>query len=246
MRNLPSWSLPVLLAVMAVPIGASGADGFRFLQEPGPLAVGLQVIQLTDESRSFGSGSRPLQTLIWYPAARGDSGARMTYGDYMDLKAADPAMGEERRPVGFAGWFDAGRDGARADPMWARRDAPAATGRFPVVVYAPSFSSTSWENADLCEYLASHGYLVLASPGMGVQRESTHDLAGAEAQARDISFLVGHAGTVPAADPAHVAVVGFSWGGLASVIAAAGGPPTAASGTGPGSSPRLPTFDPRA
>ena len=82
-------------------------------------------------------------------------------------------------------------------------------------------SSTSWENADLCEYLASHGYLVIASPGMGVQRESTHDLAGVEAQARDISFLVGYAGTVTSADPTHVAVVGFSWGGLANVIAAA-------------------------
>ena len=221
MRKLPIWSLIALLAVTAMPVRAGDTTGFRFLQQPGPFDVGLRVVQQYDDSRSFGDGPRPLQTLVWYPATRGATDARMNYGDYMELRATDPAMGEARQQVGISGWFDAGRDAARGDPMWARRDAPPAPGRFPVVIYAPSFTSTSWENADLCEYLASHGYLVVASPGMGVQRESTHDLAGVEAQARDISFLVGYAGTAPSADPTRVAVVGFSWGGLANVIAAA-------------------------
>jgi len=221
MPKLPSWSLLTLVALMAMSVRAGDATGFRFLQQPGPFDVGLRVVQQYDNSRSFGDGSRPLQTLIWYPTARGATGARMNYGDYMDLKSTDPAMGEVRQQVGISGWFEAGRDVARGDSMWAKRDAATASGRFPVVIYAPSFNSTSWENADLCEYLASHGYLVIASPGMGVQRESTHDLAGVEAQARDISFLVGYAGTLPSADPTHVAVVGFSWGGLANVVAAA-------------------------
>jgi pimeloyl-ACP methyl ester carboxylesterase len=221
MRKLTIWSLPALFAATAMPVQADDTAGFRFLQQPGPFDVGLRVVQLYDDSRSFGDGSRPLQTLIWYPAVRGAPDTLTNYGNYMDLRASDPAMGEAREQVGIAGWFDAGRNASRADPMWARRDAPPAPGRFPVVVYAPGFSSTSWENADLCEYLASHGYLVLSSPGMGVQRESTHDLAGVEAQARDISFLVGYAGTAPNADLTHVAVVGFSWGGLANVIAAA-------------------------
>jgi len=221
MRKLPPWSLLALFAATAMPVCAGDTTGFRFHQEPGPFDVGLRVIQQYDNSRSFDNGSRPLQTLIWYPAARGASGVRMSYGDYMELRATDAAAGELRQQVGMTGWFDAGREAARADPMWAKRDAAPAPGHFPVVIYAPSFSSTSWENADLCEYLASHGYLVLASPGMGVQRKSTHDLVGVEAQARDISFLVGYAGTIPNADTAHIAVVGFSWGGLSNVIAAA-------------------------
>jgi dienelactone hydrolase len=221
MRKLPIWSLLALFAVTAMPVRAGDTNGFRFLQQPGPFDVGLRVVQQYDNSRSFGDGSRPLQTLVWYPASRGATGAHMNYGEYMDLRATDPAMGEARQQVGIAGWFDAGRNDSRADPMWAKRDAAPAAGRFPVVIYAPSFSSTSWENADLCEYLASHGYLVLATPGMGVQRESTHDLPGVEAQARDISFLVGYAGTLSSADATHLAVVGFSWGGLANVIAAA-------------------------
>ena len=221
MRRLSFWSLLALFAATALPVCAGDPTRFRFLQEHGPFGVGLRVILQYDSSRSFDNCSRPLQTLIWYPAADDGAGERMNYGDYMDLRVSDPAMGELRKQVGVAGWYDAGRNAARSDLMWAVRNAPSASGGFPVVIYAPSFSSTAWENADLCEYLASHGYLVLASPGMGVRRESTHDLVGVEAQARDISFLIGYAATVPGADSTRVAVVGFSWGGLANVVAAA-------------------------
>ncbi|WP_157467392.1 dienelactone hydrolase family protein [Edaphobacter aggregans] len=94
-------------------------------------------------------------------------------------------------------------------------------GRFPVVIYAPSFSSWSWENADLCEYLASYGYVVIASPGMGEKsRESTHDLSGVNAQASDVSFLIGYAASLPNTDMMKVAAIGFSWGGLADLFAA--------------------------
>ena len=94
-------------------------------------------------------------------------------------------------------------------------------GRFPVVIYAPSFTSWSWENVDLCEYLASYGYVVIASPGMGENsRESTHDLSGVNAQASDVSFLVEYAASLPDTDMTKVAVMGFSWGGLANLFAA--------------------------
>jgi tetratricopeptide (TPR) repeat protein len=107
-------------------------------------------------------------------------------------------------------------------PLWAVRDAPLASGRFPVVIYAPSFTAMSWENADLCEYLASHGYVVIASPDMGVStRGMTNDLAGVNAQARDISFLIGYAQTLPDTDLSAVAVAGFSWGGISNLFAAA-------------------------
>ena len=52
---------------------------FHFLQKPGPYPVGLKVVNQYDSSRKFPAtpdrpeaparqGSRPLQTLIWYPA----------------------------------------------------------------------------------------------------------------------------------------------------------------------------------
>jgi dienelactone hydrolase len=106
--------------------------------------------------------------------------------------------------------------------MWASRDAPAASGKFPVVIYAASHSSFAVENADLCEYLASHGYIVIASRSMGPRTQAmTTDLEGLEAQAGDIAFLIGQAHAMPQADTSRIAVVGFSWGGLANVLAAA-------------------------
>ncbi len=110
-------------------------------------------------------------------------------------------------------------------PLWAVLDAKLAEGRYPVLIYAPSDSSVSWENADLCEYLASHGYVVLASPSMGVStRDMTDDLDGINAQARDISFLITYAGSLPDTDLSRVAVVSWSWGGISSLFAAARDP----------------------
>ena len=106
--------------------------------------------------------------------------------------------------------------------MHARRDADPLPGKFPVLIYAPSYGASAMENADLCEYLASRGYMVLASASMGARsRGMTSDLEGVETQASDIAFLIGQAATMEQADMEHIAVIGFSWGGLANVFAAA-------------------------
>jgi tetratricopeptide (TPR) repeat protein len=74
----------------------------------------------------------------------------------------------------------------------------------------------------LCEYLASHGYVVVASPDMGAaSREVTVDLADINAQAQDISFLIGYAQTLPDTEMSEIAVAGFSWGGISNLFAAA-------------------------
>ncbi|MGF7183161.1 dienelactone hydrolase family protein [Tunturiibacter psychrotolerans] len=110
-------------------------------------------------------------------------------------------------------------------PLWAVRDAQMAQEHFPVLIYAPSDSSIAWENADLCEYLASHGYVVLASRSMGVSTgDMTDDLAGIDSQARDISFLITYAETLSDSDVSKVAVVSWSWGGISSLFAAARDP----------------------
>lgn len=109
--------------------------------------------------------------------------------------------------------------------LWAVRDAKPEDGHYPVLIYAPSDSSVAWENADLCEYLASHGYVVLASPSMGAStRDMTDDVEGINEQARDISFLITYAGTLPDTDISRVAAVSFSWGGISSLFAAARDP----------------------
>ena len=143
----------------------------------------------------------------------------MTVGDYVRLADTEihfkaPNEKENRWRSLLKTLFDI--------PLWAVRDAQPTKRRYPVLIYAPSDSSVSWENADLCEYLASHGYVVLASPSMGVlTRDMTDDLDGINTQARDISFLITYAKTLPDADLSTVAVVSWSWGGISSLFAAA-------------------------
>jgi pimeloyl-ACP methyl ester carboxylesterase len=112
--------------------------------------------------------------------------------------------------------------GTTALRTWAIRDAPDAQGRFPVVIYAPSLNAPNTENVELCEYLASYGFIVIASPSLGaLSRSMTADVSGANAEAQDIQFLIDFAGSLPDADVSEVAAMGYSWGGMAALFAAA-------------------------
>ncbi len=216
----------LVVMVLCVPTAATAqASHFRFTEPPGSYPVGLRVVDQFDASRPFAKGhTRALQTLVWYPALPNAS-RPMTVDDYVHLTLSelrsDPAAAGDPKPELFTKWMS--RLGSSlTEPLRSARDVPAALGRFPVVIYAASDSAVSWENADLCEYLASQGYVVIASPSMGANtRDMTDDVPGIEAQARDISFLITYAKTLPDADVSEVAVVGFSWGGISNLFAAA-------------------------
>ena len=222
----------VVAVAGATAASAQNAPVFQFTEKPGSYQVGLKVVEQYDYSRVYrpstdelgkpylGERARPLQTLIWYPSQK-SAGKPMSVADYADLAATETTFGKPKMPSDAKEWIS-GMKPALTTPLWAVRGALAASGRFPVVIYAPSFSSWSWENADLCENLASHGYVVLASPDLGAtSRAMTSDVAGINAQAGDISFLIGYAQTLPNTDMSGVAVAGFSWGGLSNLFAAA-------------------------
>ena len=209
---------------------------FHFAPQPGPYAVGLKVAEQYDRARIFhhesgaatskaeqpsADGPRPLQILVWYPAVKA-AGRAMTIGDYAALVKTETSFGQPMEHGKAQHFVDAFTHGTETLSTWAVRDAPTQTGRFPMVIYAPSVSAPATENIELCEYLASFGFMFLASPSMGVAaRTMTLDVSGANAEAQDISYELDYAQSLPGSDVSAVAVVGYSWGAMSALFAAA-------------------------
>ena len=224
----------LILILCTASLNAAAATP-SLIPEAGPHAVGLRIVQQYDYSRAmdaqvdaFGKTApalraRPIQTLVWYPAKR-TTAAPMLAADYAaaSLSDVDFAVGGAEVAKLRAQSMAGPQKNQHATPALAVRDAAPAPGSYPVLIYAPSFAASAHENLDLCEYLASQGYLVIASRSMGARAlVMTDDVEGIEAQAADIAFLVNYAQTLPQADLGKVAVAGYSWGGLANVFAAA-------------------------
>lgn len=232
MRLIITFGLYLVFAPLFLSAQAQTAAMLTFSNPSGPYQVGLKVVEQYDFSRIFESTStgandhaeqetsRPLQTLIWYPAVTSRS-KPMTVADYKNVLPTETSFEKPTMSLKGNEWI-AGFGSALNQPLRAVHDALPVAHRFPVIIYAPSFSSVSWENADLCEYLASFGYVVIATPAMGAStRAMTHDLSSIDAQARDISFLLGYARTLHDADVSEVGVAAFSWGGISNLFAAA-------------------------
>jgi len=234
MRQIPrhaAFFLFVTLALTTAPAQNAPDFQFRFTEKPGPYSVGLKVVEQYDVSRGFqvatdelgkpstSKGRRPLQTLVWYPAEK-SSGKTMTIGDYAGLIKTETSFGkptENGKPQAFVEQYT---HGLTELPTSAVRDAPMKAGRFPIVIYAPSINAPATENIELCQYLASHGFVVIASPSMGATSRDWSD-GSEDAQANDISFEIDFAETLPDAEISEVGVIAYSMGGLSALLAAA-------------------------
>jgi len=213
---------------------------FQFTLAPGPYAAGFKNVNLYDYSRTYYAGydnmgnpvkecARPLQTSIWYPARRVAGSSPMIYKDYLHLialeesfQALTPELGAAALQFLFTDWdINSERQAEVNAPCRGIRNGEPVVGTFPIIIYAPSMNSVSMENEALCEYLASYGYIVAASPSMGSHvRYVNMELADAETQARDVQFLLGYMQDFPNGDRDNVALMGFSRGGMAVVLAA--------------------------
>ena len=246
MKNkfLPIAALVLCLFLFQVPayLAQRVESYFEFHLKPGPYAAGFKSVNQYDYSRTFYYGydnlgnpvkenARPMQISIWYPAdpEKARNAPRMKFKEYLYLMAHElgfPPLTEklkkETLEALYYNWGIAPEREKEEDVLTtAVRDAVPASGSFPLVVYGAAMNSVSFENDALCEYLASHGYIVVSSPGMGrFTREMGLGIDDVETQARDMEFLLGYMQRFPRVNREKVAVMGFSRGAMANVLTA--------------------------
>src|SRR5579871_3534443 len=205
---------------------------------PGRYPVGYKVLYRFDTSRTYAitrrygktfspdMNGRPMRISVWYPAAKA-AGQGMRFGDYF-LGGAPPkgfedveALLQSRDGGTLQRWLTQRYSSLIATPINASLNAPAATGRFPVVFTTGGQSAPLYTHVILAEYLASHGYVVVAvfTPGPNSDQPdlnlSPSDIA---VTVRDYEFAYSVARTLPNADAARLAMIGHSIGGSASVL----------------------------
>lgn len=207
---------------------------------PGPYAVGFQTLFRKDPSRPFKSKrdyqghitaadrSRPIQISIWYPAAANMKSDPIAFEDYLyltatELTGSEPTEQQKQNVVTAfknrwaQGASDENIQSALKSKMLSSRDAVPAKDRFPLVLIAPSSRlSSPVSSVVLAEFLASNGYVVASSPGMGLNSpQLSFDSVGVMTQMQDLQFVIANLNSFPAVDPNKLAVIGFSFGGLA-------------------------------
>lgn len=221
---LSAMRLPAVALVLALTPATAIANPVWRPHTRGQYPVGYSVLFRRDSGRSLLNSegytvARPVRIDVWYPAAR-SAQPQLRLGDYVRATARDSDFAkptaETIRQVEQKFLRDTGASAdVLKDEMLARRDAPPRAGRYPLVLYAHTATSSK---CFLAEVLASNGYVVMAPQVVGTY-EPPLDVAmsGIETQTRDLEFVLREAALRPYVDPTRVAVAGMSFGALSAL-----------------------------
>lgn len=205
----------------------------------GPHIVGFKTIEVYDYTRTFrasrdyfgnpieGETARPMQICVWYPATALPDAQPLSLAEYafpyperQELFNFVSALQnrENGRMQGMFGTLDMVLS-LFSGEVGAVRGAPEVEGKFPVVIYAGDRTTGIIDNAPLCEYLASYGYVVAGLQSVGTTAlnpmMTVRDL---ETQARDMELTLAQMRDDEQVDMSRVAVVGRGQGAQAAVL----------------------------
>jgi dienelactone hydrolase len=201
--------------------------------EKGKYDVGYSIEQLYDASRNFKLTDsspviqRPMQISIWYPAEKGPLESFRLYQEYFwdhvsryDFKATSLEV-RNREMNEFFEYIknnEGNLDKAKrifASTTIAINDADHAAGRFPLIIYSPGRNSSAVNNSQLCEYLASHGFVVAAVSSTGADKPDVgRDASAFNGLLEDLAFVKEHMSLKNYVDKNKVGLIGHSFGGM--------------------------------
>ena len=129
--------------------------------KPGDYQVGFRTFELYDRTRTFqpkrdyfgevvpGERARPIQVLLWYPAAATAEALPVVFSEYAFIPPEDQEFyrflaGIQDREIGFLYQVFRGSElavlEALSTEMAAIKDADHAEGRFPLLIYHSDFN----------------------------------------------------------------------------------------------------------
>jgi predicted dienelactone hydrolase len=166
---------------------------------PGPYPVGVTTTVLIDTTRTdaFTKGPRTLVTEIWYPAT--DEARKLPKNKYSDFI-----------PGGVTPEVEALLQRTYRLPLaelnqifWnhAVREARVRAGTFPLIVFSHGNGGSRHQNTFWCDYLASHGYVIVSADhtanarmtiinGQVVPYQAGERSNSAADRPKDLSFLL--------------------------------------------------------
>ncbi|UCD63098.1 MAG: hypothetical protein JSW34_10110 [Candidatus Zixiibacteriota bacterium] len=207
---------------------------------PGPHLVGFEAVEKYDYSRTFrekyyydgvpydGERARPIQICVWYPASPRDDATPLVLSEYLfplpeDSRFFDILSQLQARELGSLFGLLGNNRALVQDminlPVSAVSEAPRLAGTFPLVVYFANSQTGISEDAVLCEYLASHGFIVATSHSLGAVGLTPDMLPlDVEATVRDRELVLGHMRDYSNVNPDRVGLIGRGYGGLGALI----------------------------
>lgn len=224
-------SVTILILITTITNGQTSLDEIDL--NIGNYKVGFKHYNTSDSTRTYTriydynnqKIPRPIPISIWYPSNQDTNGKeQLNVLNYLEILKQEEEW-EHLPNEQILNWFyypnTPENQGHLAELTNAYFELEYANDKFPVIVYAPSHQASSIENFAICEYLASHGYVVISSPSRGTETRwfSSNNAKEIETQARDVEFLIKEVGKFPKANYNEIAIMGFSFGGLSNVIA---------------------------
>lgn len=202
----------------------------------GEYNVGFKHEIIRDFSRSYGKVFRPIQLFIWYPSEE-ETQKPIYYTDYFVLDGTGIDQ-YAKNPEGKNDYLDSllrveieskNIDGKPEDVFSkyknlitiAQKDLLISDGSFPLLLFAPGGNTKGYIHSAICEYLASHGNIVVSLPSLGNidKQRWPFDQIGLNLQIDDMAFAINHlAQSMKQINVTKIGLISWSVGGVSQAI----------------------------
>jgi len=199
--------------------------------------VGYKSIRVIDSGRVYKPYTgvknkfyyRPIEMDIWYPAVHPELNSEIQYGEFLNLleqrsnrfqdDTVFKSLTAELVQYLCINLKITDTSGLIHLKTASYLHAGAVQQRFPLIVYMSAYNGMSYENLNLFEWLAGHGYVVVCIESVGrYPGNMSTNPADIMEQVNDASFVISYLRTASNIDTSKIGVIGYSWGGLASLI----------------------------